>query len=89
MFFGNFVLHIPFLPAKYRLEQFAKIAFGDLPEHVGRAANLYPDLTWTAIGTNCYSKVTRDELRIWFGHSANEDEAVLTVRPIPRSEVGV
>jgi len=30
IFFGNFVLHFPFLPAKYRLEQFAKLAFGDL-----------------------------------------------------------
>ena len=89
MFFGNFVLHIPFLPAKYRLEQFANIAFGDLPEHVGRAADHFPELTWPAIGANCYSRVTRDELHIWFGHSANEAEAVLTVRPIPRSELGV
>ena len=41
-FFGNFVLHIPFLPARYRLEQFATIAFGDLPDHVGRAARISP-----------------------------------------------
>jgi len=89
MFFGNFVLHIPFLPARYRLEQFAKIAFGDLPEHVSRAARIAPEVTWPAIGTTCYSRVTRDELRIWFGHSSDERAAVLTVRPIPRTELGV
>jgi hypothetical protein len=89
LFFGNFVLHIPFLPAKYRLEQFVEIAFGDLPERVGRAAEVFPDATWPAIGTECYSRVTPDEVRIWFGRSDNEQDAVLTVRPISRAELGV
>jgi hypothetical protein len=89
MFFGNFVLHILFLSARYRLEQFAKIAFGDLPDYVGRAARLSTEMTWPAVGTTCYSKVTKKELRIWFGHSSDESAAVLTVRPIPRAELGV
>jgi hypothetical protein len=89
-FFGNYLLHFRFLPAKYRLEQFIKITFGELPERVSRAGRFDPSLkTWPAIGTSCYTRVTRDEVRIWFGHSNNEDEAVLTVRPIPRSEIGI
>jgi hypothetical protein len=89
MFFGNFILHFPFLPATYRLEEFAKMAFGHLPEKVASAANIWPGLSWVAIGTTCHVRVTREEVHIWYGHTDKEDEAVLTVRPIPRSELGI
>jgi hypothetical protein len=33
--------------------------------------------------------VTREEVRVWYGHTGDEDDAVLRVRPIPRSELGL
>jgi hypothetical protein len=89
LFFGNFVLHFPLFPATYRLEQFAKMAFGDLPETVAGVAKLWPAVSWAAIGTTCHVRVTSDEVRIWFGHSDHEDDAVLNVRPIPRADLGI
>jgi len=33
--------------------------------------------------------VTDTEVRVWFGHSDIEEDAVITVRPISRSELGL
>jgi len=89
LFFGNFILHFRFLPVKYRMEQFAMAAFRHLPERVAHAAALLPHFTWPAIGTTCHVKATNNEVRIWYGHTDNEDEAVLKVRPILRTELGI
>jgi hypothetical protein len=89
VFFGNFILRFPFLPAKYRLERFAHVAFGNLPEQIAHAASIFPDVEWPAIGTTCHVRVSIDEVHIWYGHTDNEDEAVLKVRPIPRTELGL
>ena len=88
-FFGNFVLHVPLLSAEYRLSEFAKIAFKDLPEHVARVAVHRPEITWAALGTECHVRVTHDDVHVWYGHSDSEDDAALVVRPIPRSDLCV
>ena len=88
-FFGNFVLHMPLLPAEYRLREFAKIAFKDLPEQVAKATVFRPEITWPALGTECHVRVTNTEVHVWYGYNDDEDDAVLIVRPIPRSELGV
>lgn len=89
VFFGNFILRFPFLGAEYRLEEFAKMAFGRLPGLVSASAKHVKGLEWPAIGTTCHVRVTADEVRIWYGNSDIEEEAVLKVRPIPRSELGL
>jgi hypothetical protein len=89
VFFGNFILHLRFLPVKYRMEQFAMMAFGHLPEQIAHAADLFPDVAWSAMGSSCHVKATSNEVHIWYGHSENEDEAILRVRPILRSEFGI
>ena len=90
LFFGNFILHMPLLPAGRRLEEFAKVAFGDLPKTVAYVKELgFLGADWPALGTTCHARVTAEEVRIWYGLSDKEEEAVLTVRPIPRSELGV
>jgi hypothetical protein len=88
-FFGNFVLHMPLLSADYRLRGFAKIAFKDLPGQVAKAVTFQPEITWPGLGTECHVRVTDDDVHVWFGHSDREKEALLVVRPILRSELGV
>jgi hypothetical protein len=83
------VLRVPLLPVRYRLEQFAKSYFGQLPEQVAQVARVVPEVTWPAIGTTCHIKATNNEVRIWYGHTDNEEEAVLKVQPILRSELGI
>lgn len=90
LFFGNLILRLPLLPRRRRLEEFAKEAFGRLPSTVAHVREVgVADVLWPALGTNCHVLVTEDEVRIWYGLTDDEDEAVLTVRPIPRSELGL
>ena len=89
LFFGNLILHIPLLPAKRRLEKFVEVAFGDLPRTVAHVSDIEPDVNWPALGTTCHWRVTRDEVHVWYGHSDQENEAVLTVRPFSRRELGI
>lgn len=89
VFFGNFFLHFAFFGAEYRLREFAKMAFGDLPRLVARSAHHVKRLQWSAIGTTCHVLVTSEEVRVWYGESEREEDAVLRVRPIPRSELGL
>lgn len=89
-FFGNFILHMPLQSARYRLEQYTQKAFGDLPKIVAYVKGLgLVDFDWPALGASCHVRVTQDEVRVWYGRSDSEEEAVLTVRAIPRSELGV
>ncbi len=84
-FFGTLLLHIPFLTPRFRLEQLARYAFNPLPSQVTNAG-----VDWAVTtGQRCHVLVTRSDVKVWFGHSPVQDEAVLSVRPIARAELGV
>ena len=83
------MLHIPLMSEKDRLERFAKMYFESLPAAVARVASVKPSIAWPATGMPCHVRVTTSEIRIWYGPTDNENDAVLTVRPIPRTELGV
>ncbi len=83
-FFGGFLLHVPVLAPSFRLQQFARYAFAPLPSQVANAG-----VDWrVSTGLKCHVLVTRSDVKVWFGHSTIQDEAVLSVRPIARSELG-
>ena len=89
MFFGNWMLHVPWLSKTARLERFAQMAFGKLPREVASVMNRNPSLVWPARGTTCHVRVTDSEVHIWFGMTDQEADAVLKVRPISREELGI
>lgn len=85
----GFLLDCLGLPVDNRLELVCLMVFSQAADLVSRTSKLFREFRdWPGIGQELSARVRAGEVHVWFGDTANEDAAVLHVRPIPREHFG-